>query len=127
MNGRLVIGRGVAAPGSIARLAVRIADHARIVVGFRLESLRRSRWSNSQSCYLAFADRAMRRWIVRVSDHHREPHDTCYPVPHFELIAIDGVSGFDHACGTLARMADGTMPWHDAEAEIRLPRARKAR
>lgn len=126
MNGRLVIGTvDSIAPGLLMRLAVRLADHAKLR-GMALVSIRRSKDRRSPSCYIALNDRQSRLWIVRVSNHRR-PLETPFPTPHFDLVTTGEEAGFVSACGTIDHMADGSMPWHDAETSVRMPRARRAR
>lgn len=124
-NLRLVIGSGLAAPGAIFRLAVRLADHARSV-GMILKSLRRSRQSESDSCYMTFDDHRGRRWIIRVSNHRLPLHHS-YEIPHFDFVSIDGVSGFASACTTVAVLARGDYPWVVAERATPLPGRRLRR
>lgn len=126
MNGALVLATGRRAPrGALFAFAVRLADHAR-ELGLRLHSIRRSRQAGSLSCYIALHDQGTRLWIVRVSDH-RWPASARFPQPHLDIVTPDGDRGFRPACRSLALMANGTMPWHDAETEVRMPRARKVR
>ena len=124
MNGSLVIGKQTdASAGALIHLAARLVDHARLQ-GMTLASIRRSKQRASMSCYLALHDSHKRLWIVRVSNHLR-PLVSPFPKPHFDLVSVDGVSGFSQACGTIDAMADGTMPWHDAELTVRMPRSMK--
>lgn len=124
-NLRLVIGTGVAAPGAIFRLAVRLADHARSV-GMTLITLRCSRQSESDSCYMNFDDQRGRRWIIRVSNHRLPLHHS-YEIPHFDFVSIDAVSGFASACTTVAVLARGDYPWVVAERATPLPGRRLRR
>ena len=126
MNGSLVIGKGTGAPrGALMRLVMQLALHAK-QKGMALVAIRRSKQKGSLSCYLALNDRLARLWIVRVSDHRR-PLVSPFPKPHFDLVTHDGVSGLSQARGTIECMADGSMPWHDAEVDVRMPRPKKAR
>ncbi len=126
MNGSLVIGvTQTVAPGLLMQLAIRLADHAR-ARGMALVSIRRSKDKSSPSCYIALSDRLARLWIVRVSNHRR-PLVTPFPKPHFDLVTVSDDRGFVSACATIDHMADGSMHWHDAETDVRMPRPRKAR
>lgn len=126
MNGRLVMGTAdTVAPGMLMRLAIRLADHARSR-GMALASIRRSKDRSSPSCYIALQDATARLWIVRVSNHRR-PHETSFPIPHFDLVTVNDEAGFTSACSTIDQMASGAMHWHDAETDVRMPRRRRAK
>ena len=120
---KLVVGHGVGTAADVHQLAARIANHAR-TRGLALIRLSRSRDPNSASCYLELRDAAGRQWLIRVSNHHR-PRSTRHPVPHFDLTALDGTSGFDEACAYVDRIAAREIAWAPAEAEAKRRRHRR--
>lgn len=109
---KLVVGSGTGSTADVMTLASRLADHARRQ-SLALIRLGRSRDPNSSSCYLDLRDPSSRLWLIRVSNHHR-PKRNNHPVPHFDLTALDGTSGFPEACEFLDRIAAGAIEWSPA-------------
>jgi hypothetical protein len=122
---RLVAGHGerVPAPGALAALAARLADHAR-ACGLRVVARTSSRCRTSRSRYLMLADGSGRVWKIRVSNHYR-PHRTGHDVPHFDYVSKDACSGFEGAAVYLERIARGEIAWTRPERSPRPKRARR--
>ncbi|MBZ6377353.1 hypothetical protein B5C34_05355 [Pacificimonas flava] len=96
--------------------------------GFAPVKLKRSHNRGSCSCYLHLTLFAQ-LWIIRVSDHER-PHSANPGDLHFELVARDGRSGFDHAVSWLDEIAISAHLWWDArprQAQPRPPRPPRPR
>lgn len=111
---RVVAGNGQSAPpGSIARLAFALAEHAR-AQGLTVVRVRCSRIRSSPSKVIMLRDRRLRDWHIRISDHYC-PRKTGHEKPHFDLVSRDGKAGFDAAVGFVSRLSRGEIEWAPAE------------
>jgi hypothetical protein len=122
---RLVIGQGEATPCAVKALALRAADHAR-GAGLRFLRLEQSRNARSLSQYLHILDKQGRRWLFRISNHRR-PLSRGQETPNFDLVSIDGVSGFGSVTFFLDEIAAGRPEWFDPAESFREPRKRARR
>jgi hypothetical protein len=120
---RIVAGSGAYAQGAHAELAIRIADFARRL-GMTVGTVKASRCATSPSRYVNVRDARGRPWIIRVSNH-RKPDFTGHETPHFDLVSIDGIAGYDEACRVLGRIQAGGIDWFDPKADVRQPRRRR--
>lgn len=102
-------GAGDAPIGSIARMATRLATHAR-ELGLTVVRVKRSRHKRGQSFYLQVRDDGWNIWVLRVSDHGAYG---CFDHPHFDLVSRDGVSGEQWMADSLAIIAGGGKAWFD--------------
>ena len=120
---RIVAGSGTYRPGAHAGLAIRIGDFARRL-GMTVCKVQASRCATSPSKYLIVRDTRGRRCIIRVSNH-RKPDFTGHDTPHFDLVSIDGIAGYDEACRVLGRIQADGIDWFDPKAGVRQPRRRR--
>ena len=109
---RIVAGAGAATPAAILQLSMQVAGAA-IALGLAVVSNRGSRTINSPSRYVTLRDRGGRIWLIRISNH-RIPVRNNHPLPHLDLVSIDGSAGLPEASVFLARIADGTAAWFDS-------------
>lgn len=110
-----VAGAPPAPAGSRAKLAIRLADVMRSE-GFSALGIEASRTTGSDSRYVRGVDRWARVWVLRISDHRSAARTLLqghrrHPRPHFHLVTLDGVSGFDVAAGWLRDCWAGEWPW----------------
>lgn len=121
---RLVVGDGTADHSALTRLALAVADEAKRV-GLSVVRIGSSRTADSGSRYLELRDRAGRPWLLRISNHRRPRTGNPNETPHFDLVSIDGRSGFEQACGWLTGIVDGWFEWFDPAEAIRQPRQKR--
>ena len=113
---RIVAGLSANGPGDIASLAFAIAQDAK-PFGFRVLAIKCSRAKRaanaaqgSRTKYVHLADKLERCWIIRVSDHYRPRRAAHHPL-HFDLVALDGMSGQADVREWLASVARGEVAW----------------
>lgn len=95
-------------------------------LGFTSMRIERSRSATSHSRYLRFADRAGRRWVIRVSDHS-PGREAGFARPHFDLIAREGEADAAGAAATtwLETVARGEVAWRDPDVARKTRRRRR--
>lgn len=121
-------GTAAATPNDILNLALKVSEAA-AHCGLTLVCIRASRNPGSCSRYVHLSDRAERPWLVRVSNH-RMPAKNWQPVPHLDLVSLDGQSGLREAAEFLQRVGRGEAAWfdpcdRDERAAVRSRRSRK--
>lgn len=126
---RIVAGLSANGPGDIASLAFAFAQDAK-PFGFRVLAIKCSRATRaaaaskgSRTKYVHLADNQERCWIIRVSDHYR-PRRVAHIPLHFDLVALDGMSGQADVREWLASVARGEIAWVQPMTS---PRARTTR
>jgi hypothetical protein len=125
---RIVAGLSANGPGDVASLAFAIAQDAK-VFGFRVLGIKCSRvpkaeaYKSSRTKYVHLADKLERCWIIRVSDHYR-PRRVAHVPLHFDLVALDGMSGQADVREWLASVARDEVAWVQPMTS---PRARRSR
>lgn len=122
---RIVSGKGIATGPQILSLATRLGEAA-VELGMRVVSIRASRTAGSASRYVTLRDAGERPWLVRVSNH-RMPVNTAQPLPHLDLVSLDGASGLHEAIVFLHRIAMGRAIWADPADPARRAEYRRAR
>lgn len=120
---RYVSGAGDAGREAIFALGLRVAS-AICNSGLRVLANRASRNPGSPSRYITFTDGADRIWLVRVSNHRMPVHNS-QPVPHFDLVSLDGQSGLDQVTAWLARVAARHIAWSDPADRARRAELRR--
>lgn len=115
MAQRLVVGDGSCKPADIAFLAIRVVDHV-CAVGLPSPQVKVTRNATGFSRYLTIRDHGGRDWLVRLSNHYR-PRFRGLPIPHFDLVSHDGVSGEGEVRAFISGIAAGALPWTAAEIE----------
>src|SRR4051812_30293642 len=119
MTGTTLVAAGWRAPGtsapagSIASLALALAEHARSC-GLVVVRMLCSRVRHSASKHIQLRDARNRHWLIRVSDHHT-PAGTGYDQPHFDLVSRDGGSGYEAALAWVNMVARGEVVWTPPE------------
>lgn len=105
-------------------LAVALRDHAK-AHGLTIGKLERSRVTASGSIYLSMIEASGRGWIMRVSNHRSRPR-TGHPLPHIDLVSLDGIAGLKVGRELIDAIVAGNVPWFDADATVRRrPQSRK--
>jgi len=124
---RLIVGRktDMATSAEVLALAMRIADRA-WALGLTVSSFYASHAPQSASRYLTVRDARGQQWDMRVSNHRR-PRTNSHAAPHFDLVSLDGHSGFKQVAEWLERVALGKVEWQPARPNGRRRKARRRR
>lgn len=109
---RIVVGAGNADCSAILKLSTGLASAAQ-GMGLAIVSNKASRNPTSPSRYLTLRDAGGRKWLIRVSNH-RIPVRNNHPLPHLDLVSIDGASGLSEATAFLRQIATGVATWFDS-------------
>lgn len=109
---RIVVGKGSCDAAAILRLSMALAGAAR-EMGLSVCANKASRSARSTSRYLTLRDQAGRQWLIRVSNH-RMPRCSSHPVPHLDLVSLDGASGAHEASLFISSIASGVAAWFDS-------------
>lgn len=90
-------------------MALELTVHARRV-GLTVVRMRCSRIRSSCSKNLVLRDGRGRDWEIRISDHFL-PRRHGHAEPHFNLISLDGSTGFELAVDYVSRVSRGEIAW----------------